>query len=80
MPANAAADLLEWGPFNTTQKQFAAVLTREVSLDSLIQVDSGVPTLQDDRPVNEYFFLRRLGNRSFLRKIWQRLFAPPAKA
>ena len=79
MPANAAVDLLEWGPFSTTQEQFAAVLTREVSLDSLIQVDSDVPTLQDDRPVNEYFFLRRLGKRSFLRKIWQRLLVAPAK-
>jgi spermidine synthase len=77
VPPAAATDLLEWGQFRTTQEQFAAVLTREVSLDSLIQLAPGVPILQDDRPVNEYFLLRRLGSRSFFRTIWQRLLAVP---
>ncbi len=75
VPARAAVDLLEWGPFRTTQEQFAAVLIHEVSLETLIRLDPGVPVLQDDRPVNEYFLLRRLGDRAYLRKIWQRLVA-----
>lgn len=77
VPANAAVDLLEWGPFPTVPEQFAAVLTHEVPLDNLIQLDPGVSVLQDDRPVNEYFLLRRLGNRAFFRKVWERLFAVP---
>jgi len=58
MPANAAADLVEWGPFPTAEQQFAAVLKNEVPIDLVIGVDKNAPAMQDDRPVNEYGLLR----------------------
>jgi hypothetical protein len=58
MPAGAAADLIEWGPETTPIAQFQAVLDREIPLDQLIREDPGVPALQDDRPINEYYLLR----------------------
>lgn len=58
MPAAAAADLVEWGPYPTAEQQFAAVLKNELPIDWLIALDKGVPALQDDRPVNEYGLLR----------------------
>jgi hypothetical protein len=58
MPASAAADLVEWGPFPTAEQQFAAVLKREVPIDWAIAADMDAPAMQDDRPVNEYYLLR----------------------
>jgi predicted membrane-bound spermidine synthase len=58
VPANAASDLVEWGPFSTAEQQFAAVLKNEIPIDALINLDRTVPALQDDRPVNEYGLLR----------------------
>ncbi len=58
MPASAAADLVEWGPFPTAEQQFAAVLGEEVSIDRLLNAAGNVPAVQDDRPVNEYYMLR----------------------
>lgn len=57
LPKAAARDLLEMGPQKTAAKQFQALLGTEVTLDSLIS--PGASGLRDDRPVNEYFFLRR---------------------
>jgi spermidine synthase len=59
MPERAAADLVEWGPASDPERQFGAVLDRELSLDDLIRQAPTVPALQDDRPVNEYYLLRR---------------------
>jgi len=59
LPPAAAADLIEWGPATTAEQQFAGVLSQETTLEALIARDPGVPALQDDRPVNEYFLLRR---------------------
>ena len=58
MPANAAADLVEWGPFSTPEQQFAAVLKNEIPVDWLMGMDTVVPALTDDRPINEYGLLR----------------------
>jgi spermidine synthase len=63
LPASAVADLLEWGPEDTAVRQFAAVLDQETSLDRLIRRNPGIPALQDDRPINEYYLLRRLWKR-----------------
>jgi spermidine synthase len=59
LPPGAARDLLEWGPFQTAEEQFQAVVSKEVPLRTLIGADPGAPVLTDDRPVNEYYFLRR---------------------
>ncbi len=58
MPASAAADLAEWGPFPTAEEQFAAILKKEVPIDVVVGWDINAPAMQDDRPVNEYYMLR----------------------
>jgi spermidine synthase/MFS family permease len=59
MPAAAAADLVEWGPEESAAQQFGVVLDREIPLDDMIAQRPGVPALQDDRPINEYYLPRR---------------------
>jgi len=61
LPATAAADLLEWGPSSDVQEQLELVIKNEIPVARLIQQVPEVPALQDDRPVNEYFILRRFG-------------------
>jgi spermidine synthase len=68
VPPSAASDLVEWGPFPTAEQQFAVMLKREVPVDWLISADVNAPALQDDRPVNEYYWLRATGAR--LRWKW----------
>ena len=64
LPPRAAADLLEWGPYETAERQFATVLEGELSLEALVAADPRAPALQDDRPVNEYYLVRRALGRS----------------
>ena len=59
MPASAAKDLVEWGPEADAEHQFAALLKNEALLDDLIAGSPETPALQDDRPLNEYYLLRR---------------------
>jgi spermidine synthase len=73
MPPSAVADMLEWGPELDAERQFAAVLHQELSLDDLIEQVPGVPALQDDRPINEYFILRRVQDAEYRRALWQKI-------
>jgi hypothetical protein len=73
LPPAATADLLEWGPASNSEEQFARVLSHEMSLESVIQRAPGIPALQDDRPVNEYFLLRRFRDRDSREKLWQHI-------
>lgn len=57
MPPAAARDLIEWGPSRTAVGQFQSLLGGERTIDKLITSDTR--PLRDDRPVNEYYFLRR---------------------
>jgi len=59
LPPRAFADLVEWGPYPTASEQFNAVLTREFSVTDMMGGESGAIPIRDDRPVNEYFLLRR---------------------
>ena len=59
MPRAAALDFVEWGPAQTADGQFNLVLSQEIPLEQLIRKDPNVPVLSDDRPINEYFLLRR---------------------
>jgi spermidine synthase len=59
LPAGAVADLVEWGPASTPEDQFALVLHREMQLGDLIGEDPSAPALTDDRPINEYYLMRR---------------------
>jgi spermidine synthase len=59
LPPSAVADFLEWGPESTAELQFNAILAGEKPIAAVIAVAPGVPAIQDDRPFNEYYFLRR---------------------
>lgn len=59
LPLKAARDLVEWGPQVTPELQFAAVLGQEIYLDSMMAEAPLAPALQDDRPQNEYYAIRR---------------------
>jgi spermidine synthase len=59
MPDPAAKDLIEWGPEPNAERQFAALLKNEASLEQLIKQAPGTPALKDDKPVNEYYLARR---------------------
>jgi spermidine synthase len=63
MPPDAVTDLMEWGPSKTPFEQFDRVLSHPLTLDDLIALSPGAPALQDDRPINEYFMLRRVARR-----------------
>jgi spermidine synthase len=60
LPAPAAADLIEWVPGSAPADHFNVVLAEEVPIAGVIALAPTVPTLADDRPVNEYYFVRRL--------------------
>ncbi|RSL17883.1 spermine/spermidine synthase [Edaphobacter aggregans] len=60
MPTTAAKDMVEWGPYTTPSRQFAAILDTEFPLNRLLTASPRTLAMQDDRPVNEYFLLRRL--------------------
>lgn len=57
MPPAAAADFVEFGPKRTAAEQFQLALDREVPVASVAPFPAR--PLTDDRPVNEYYFLRR---------------------
>ena len=59
LPGSATRDLLEWGPFQSAQEQFKAVTDKEVPLEDVIARRPDSLELTDDRPINEYYFLRR---------------------
>jgi spermidine synthase len=55
IPADARRDLVEWG--GSAEAMVARVLAQPVALAAISAAP--VPTLSDDRPVNEYYLLRR---------------------
>jgi spermidine synthase len=72
MPVSATKDLLEWGPLNTAEEQFAVILARELPPERLQAGAPLAPSLQDDRPINEYFALRTYMRPQRWRKlVWQ---------
>ena len=62
LPPSAVRDLLEWGPSSNPKQQFELVLNHELSVVALMEAAPGVLALRDDRPINEYFILRRHGH------------------
>jgi len=62
MPDSARADLVAWGPYRTAEEQLEAVVRGEQRIDWAALARRAAP-LVDDRPVNEYFLLRRMARR-----------------
>ena len=58
MPAKAITDLVEWGPYQNPEQEMAIPKSDRVTIDDLIALSPDTPALQDDRPINEYYFLR----------------------
>jgi spermidine synthase len=71
LPPDASRDLMEWGPATSPEEQFKIVLRNQVSLEDLIQRAPNAPALQDDRPLNEYFVVRRLRDPAFKLGVWR---------
>lgn len=59
MPPAAVRDMLEWGPAATAAAQIDLVLAQEFPLADLISRAPTTAALDDDRPINEYFLMRR---------------------
>ena len=57
LPPAALADMVEWEPGVTVHGRFETILKNEQPF--AMTVSAGLPALEDDRPFNEYFFLRR---------------------
>ena len=70
LPHGAGLDLVESGPHETVEQQFAAVLTREIPVPAFLNASRTAPVLTDDRPVNEYYLWRRI-----LRDGWTLFFS-----
>jgi hypothetical protein len=62
MPPEARADLVAWGPKPTAGEQLEVVIERERTLD-WTAIEARADALTDDRPLNEYYLLRRLRRR-----------------
>lgn len=58
MPPAAVKDLIEFGPEKTPELQLARVIDHELSVQDLIAGTPNNLVLVDDRPANEYFFVR----------------------
>lgn len=69
MPPAAITDMMEWGPEPTPQQQFAALLNTRIPLQQLINPAPKTPPLTDNRPINEYYLLRRVAP-SFAAKFY----------
>ena len=65
LPANALIDFAEWadptpnGALDADLLQFQTLLDHEASLEKLIALSPNTPALTDDRPINEYYVVRR---------------------
>ena len=62
MPPTATRDLMEWYPQRSPRQVWQAMLAQEIDLQTLVAKDSRL-ALTDDRPFNEYFWLRRFLDR-----------------
>jgi spermidine synthase len=68
LPPGAVRDLIEWGPATTAEAQFALVVAGEVPVDTLGASPAPAAPLRDERPINEYYLLRRtLGRHAWAR-------------
>jgi spermidine synthase len=65
MPASAISDLVEWdepignGVMDTAEDRLNDLLNAELSVAKLVAASPDTPALTDDRPINEYFILRK---------------------
>ncbi len=58
MPPPAIIDMMEWGPARTPTEQLNMLLHHELDPQRMIALAPKTPALDDDRPINEYNWLR----------------------
>jgi len=51
--------MMEWGPEATPEEQFAVMLYSEIPVSEMIARAPDAPAMADNRPINEYYILRR---------------------
>jgi hypothetical protein len=51
--------MLEWGPGRTAEEQLGIVLGYETKPQDLVALAPLTPSIRDDRPINEYYLIRR---------------------
>ncbi len=61
MPDSARKDLMEWYPTRTVEDVIAGILSRRTDYAKIVPDSTHVPLIHDDRPYNEYYFLRHRG-------------------
>ncbi len=59
LPVLAARDFTEWNPGETPAQMYMNIVYRELRIETILKPES-VPPLTDDRPINEYYLIRRL--------------------
>ena len=59
MPAGARSDLVEWGPAPSAEAMARAILDRRIPLATIVPDQAVGPVITDDRPLNEYYLVRR---------------------
>jgi len=67
LPPAAVKDFMEWNDQPSVEREFAEILSNELSPDQVIAEAPRAPALSDDQPVNEYLLLRK----SLMHKRWQ---------
>jgi len=60
LPPAAVRDLVEWDPDWTPDELLGQVLSQEVKMTNFLALSPETPAIQDDRPINEYFLLRKV--------------------
>jgi spermidine synthase len=60
LPENAKRDLMEWNGDITIEKMAENILSRRTDIEKLLPPSAANVMVTDDRPYNEYFFLRGL--------------------
>jgi spermidine synthase len=58
MPRAAVTDMMEWGPAKAPVDQFNLMLSQETSPQDLIALSPNTPAMNDNLPINEYYWLR----------------------
>jgi spermidine synthase len=58
LPEKARHDLVEWNPKDSPEGLFGRMLSAELDMHKRLHADPGI-AITDDRPYNEYYFVRR---------------------
>jgi len=61
MPVSAKKDMMEWFEVNDPEGLMRSILSHEIPLKTVLNDDKSIK-ITDDRPYNEYYFLRRKMN------------------